>query len=111
MNEPTIAEIIPLKKATETSDTGRARSSMAASPPGAPLTRSLRKCKVAALSPTTASGASQRREHRDRPPPGHIVAYSAETDTYLVAYDSTGEQPFTAWEQARVERAARGGDG
>ncbi|CAK9052913.1 Hypothetical protein (Fragment) [Durusdinium trenchii] len=37
---------------------------------------------------------------------GHIVAYSAETDTYLVAYDSTGEQPFTAWEQERRRRTA-----
>ena len=29
---------------------------------------------------------------------GHIVAYSAETDTYLVAY--SGSEPVIAWEQA-----------
>ena len=31
-------------------------------------------------------------------PTGHIVAYSAETDAYLVAY--SGSEPVIAWEQA-----------
>ncbi|CAJ1393524.1 unnamed protein product [Effrenium voratum] len=37
---------------------------------------------------------------------GHVVAFSAETDTYLVAYGNETQQPTMVWEQERRKRTA-----
>eukprot|EP00435_Cladocopium_sp_Y103_P040287 s58_g10.t3 len=55
---------------------------------------------VAVLSEENAPDGSEQEKYYT----GHIVAYSAETDTYLVAY--SGSEPVIAWEQERRKRTA-----
>lgn len=55
---------------------------------------------VAVLSEENAPDGSEQEKYFT----GHIVAYSAETDAYLVAY--SGSEPVIAWEQERRKRTA-----